>query len=70
MGKRIGDKGYLTIVRDLKSGATLFVGKGKKGECLDGFMKKLKSSKANIEFVAVDLLHLLQHGLRLICLIL
>jgi len=55
MGKRIGDKGYLTIVRDLKSGATLFVGKGKKGECLDGFMKKLKSSKANIEFVAVDL---------------
>ena len=29
MGKRIAEKGYLTIVRDLKSDATLFVGKRK-----------------------------------------
>lgn len=55
MGKRIGEKGYLTIVRDLKSGATLFVGKGKKGSCLNDFIQKLKTSKATIEFVAVDL---------------
>ncbi len=30
MGAKIGEKGYLTIVRDLETGAVLFVGKGKK----------------------------------------
>ena len=63
MGKKFGKKddekdeikGYLTIVRDLNSGAVLFVGKGKKGTCLDKFAAKVKRSKAIIKYVAVDL---------------
>jgi len=55
MGEKIGEKGYLTIVRDLKSGAVLFVGKGRKGSCLDEFALKIKRSKATIKTVAVDL---------------
>ena len=55
MGEKLGDKGYLTIVRDLDSGAVLFVGKGKKGSGLDEFAKKLKRSCANIKYFAVDL---------------
>ena len=47
--------GYITIVRDLIAGAVLFIGKGKKGECLDPFAKKLKCAKAKIRAVAVDL---------------
>ena len=42
MGETLGEKGYLTIVRDLDSGAVLFVGKGKKGSCLDPFPERLK----------------------------
>ena len=55
MGKKIGGKGYLTIVRDLYSGATLFVGRGKSGDTLNEFAVKLKRSKVQIKFVAVDL---------------
>ncbi|MBC8246269.1 MAG: ISL3 family transposase [Deltaproteobacteria bacterium] len=55
MGKTIGEKGYLTIVRDLHSGAVLHVGQGKKGSALDGFAEKVKESKATIEIVAADL---------------
>ena len=55
MGKKLGEKGFLTIVRDLNSGAVLFVGKGKKGECLDPFAKKLHEAKALLKYVAVDL---------------
>jgi|SaaInlV_165m_DNA_3_1040750.scaffolds.fasta_scaffold25502_1 transposase len=55
MGKTLGYKGYLTIVRDLNSGAVLFVGQGKKGASLDGFAIKVKRSKANISAIAVDL---------------
>jgi len=55
MGKKLGEKGYLTIVRDLDSGAVLFVGKGKKGSCLDEFAEKLKRSYAKIKYFAVDL---------------
>ena len=63
MGKKFGKKdddkneikGYLTIVRDLKSGAVVFVGKGKKGTCLDEFAAKVRRSKAVIKYVAVDL---------------
>lgn len=54
MGKTIGEKGYLTIVRDLVSGGVLFVGKGKKGECLNEFAEKLRDAGAKIEAVAVD----------------
>ena len=67
MGKKFGKKddnksddkgkmkGYLTIVRDLKSGAVLFVGRGRKGTCLDGFAVNVKRSKAIIKYIAVDL---------------
>ena len=55
MGEKTGGKGYLTIVRDLYSGATLFVGRGKSGDTLNEFAVKLKRSKAQIKFVAVDL---------------
>ena len=67
MGKKFGRKydeknddkdkmnGYLTIVRDLRSGAVIFVGKGKKGSCLDKFAVKVKRSKAIIKYIAVDL---------------
>jgi transposase len=55
MGKKLGDKGYLTIVRDLSTGATLFVGKGKSSKSLKPLLQKLKSTKSVIEFVAVDL---------------
>ena len=55
MGEKIGGKGYLTIIRDLYSGATLFVGRGKSGDTLNEFAVKLKRSKVQIKFVAVDL---------------
>ena len=55
MGATIGDKGFLTIVRDLHTGAVLFVAEGKNGACLDPFAARLKRSKAKIEAVAVDL---------------
>lgn len=54
MGKKIGDKGYLTIVRDLDSGAVLHVGKGKGGDALKAFGKRLKSSGCSIKAVAMD----------------
>jgi hypothetical protein len=37
MGENLGEKGYLTIARDLDSGAILVVGKAQKGSRLDGF---------------------------------
>ena len=55
MSKTLEDKGYLTIVRDLNSGAVLFVGKGKKGACLDPFAKKMLVAKAELQYFAVDL---------------
>lgn len=55
MGKKLGEKGYLTIVRDLKSGAVLHVGKGKSGACLDSFGESLKQSNSKLKYVAVDL---------------
>jgi transposase len=49
-----GDE-FITIVRDLESGAVLHVGEGKGGDALDGFVRKLKSSKCKIQAVALDL---------------
>jgi transposase len=45
----------LTIVRDLNTGAVLFVGDGKNGESLMDFLKKIHYSKAKIELVAMDM---------------
>lgn len=49
MGKSIGNNGFLTIVRDLDSGAVLFVGKGKSGATLDEFKVKLDKAGTVIE---------------------
>jgi transposase len=46
---------YLTIVLDLQSGAILFVGEGKKAESLAPFWRRVRSSRARIEAVAIDM---------------
>ena len=46
---------YLTIVRDLDSGAVVFVGEGKGADALDPFWKRLRRSGARIEAVATDM---------------
>ena len=46
---------YLTIVLDLESGAIVFVGDGKGEKALEGFWKRLRSSRAKIVAVAADL---------------
>jgi len=50
-----GIEKYITIVRDLDSGAVLHVGDGKGSESLNGFLLKLKHSKAKISIVAMDM---------------
>jgi transposase len=47
--------GFITIVRDLDSGAVLHVGEGKGGDALERFEKRLRSSNCKIKAVAVDL---------------
>lgn len=46
---------YLTVVLDLDSGAVVFVGVGKGASALNPFWKRLKSSKARIQAVAMDM---------------
>lgn len=46
---------YLTVVLDLKSGAVVFVGEGKGSDALIPFWKRLKTSKARIKAVAMDM---------------
>ena len=50
-----GKPGYKTIVRDLKSGAVLFVGRGKGGAALAGFERRLRSAQCQIKVVAMDM---------------
>lgn len=52
MGKRLG---YLTVVRDLDSGAVLHVGKGKGAEGLKEFRKRVRRRKGQIKAVAIDM---------------
>ena len=47
--------GYITVVRDLDSGAVLFIGKGKGGDALKTFSKRLKRHVKQIKAVAIDL---------------
>jgi len=47
--------GFITIVRDLESGSVLHVGDGKGGVSLDGFVRRLQSSRCKIKAVALDL---------------
>ena len=46
---------YLTVVLDLETGAVVFVGNGKGAEALDPFWKRLRSARAEIEAVAIDM---------------
>jgi len=46
---------YLTVVLDLISGAVVFVGNGKGADALVPFWKRLKSSRARIQAVAIDM---------------
>lgn len=51
----IGHKRYKTVVRDLDSGAVLFVGDGRGADTLEKFGRSLASSKATIQTVAMDM---------------
>ncbi len=46
---------YLTVVLDLKSGAVVYVGKGKGADALDPFWRRLRRCKATVEAVAMDM---------------
>jgi len=46
---------YLTIVLDLESGAVVFVGKGKRAKALNPFWKRLKSARAKVQTVSMDM---------------
>ena len=46
---------YLTVVLDLNTGAVVFIGDGKGSDALEPFWKKIKSSHAKIEAVAMDM---------------
>jgi transposase len=46
---------YVTVVLDLESGAVVFVGEGKGADALKPFWKRLKSARARIEAVAMDM---------------
>ena len=51
----VGHNKYLTIVRDMITGAVLYIGKGKGGDSLAKLAEKLKHSKCKIKAAAVDL---------------
>ena len=46
---------FLTIVMNLENGQVLYVGDGRQEEALQGFWKKLRRNKAQIEAVASDM---------------
>ncbi len=48
IGKGKENSGFLTIVRDLESGAVIHVGEGKGVDALAGALKKLKKSKLRV----------------------
>lgn len=47
--------GFITVVRNLDSGAVLFIGKGKGGEALKPFKRRLRSKAKQIEAVSIDM---------------
>lgn len=53
--KSQGKDKYITVVRDLKSGAVLYIGNGKGSGSLEKFAKKLRHSKAKIIAIAMDM---------------
>jgi len=55
---------FVTIVLDLDRGAILFVGQGKKADSLGPFWRRLRSAKAKVEAVAMDLSKAYQKAVR------
>jgi transposase len=51
----VGRKRFLTTVLDLCTGAVVFVGNGRGSDALKPFWKRLKSSRAKIKAVAIDM---------------
>ena len=47
--------GFITVVRDLESGAVVFVGKGKGGDALEPFKSRLRRRAKQIEAVTIDM---------------
>ena len=46
---------FITLVLDLRTGAVIYVGKGKGAEALAGFWHRLRRSRAHIQAVAMDM---------------
>jgi transposase len=46
---------FITVVRDLISGAVLYIGQGKSAETLAPFQKKLEKAECRITFIAMDM---------------
>ena len=51
---RVREEKYLTVVRDMQSGAVLFVGEGKGVEALATFTERLKRSRARIRYIELS----------------
>ena len=52
LGKKLG---YITVVRDLESGRVLHIGKGKGGDALKGFRKRIRRKAKQIKAVTIDM---------------
>jgi transposase len=46
---------YVTVVLNLRSGAVVYVGEGKGVEALEGFWKRLRRARAQVQAVATDM---------------
>lgn len=46
---------YLTVVHDLETGAVVFIGEGKGEDALEPFWRRVRSSRARIQAVAIDM---------------
>lgn len=53
--KAASDMKYVTIVRDAKTGAVLYVGDGRGSDSLRGFEKRLKRYRKRIRYVCMDM---------------
>lgn len=52
LGKKLG---YITVVRDLDTGAVLYIGKGKGGDSLKPFRSRIRRKAKRIKAVAIDM---------------
>ncbi len=50
-----GRLGYITIVRDLQRGSVLFIGKGKGGDALKPFERRIRKKARLVEAVTIDM---------------